>query len=152
MGARRLRQAPFTIEELVALLLPTLGWDKSTELVDATIRQLDISPTELDVAGAIEVFETLSTQEGLVGVAARFIKMRLEQESKHISSVPVRVDRPAQSVRQPRAANTDASIAKSELIERFASALGTEKALALVEAAAELIGGVSGDRMSLTKA
>ena len=61
---------------LVDLLAPTLGNEKSTELVEEAARQLGLTMTRLGREDALRILEVLTAAKGIVGVAARFAKSR----------------------------------------------------------------------------
>ena len=68
--------------ELTALLAPSLGDEKSGEVIATTIRKLGYREEDLTLAQALAVLETLTYAGGLVGVAARFAKARLHMRAK----------------------------------------------------------------------
>ena len=70
------QQQPTDVQSLIALLAPTVGTEKSTELVQSAMRSLAIVPSELDRDAALRVFDQLARQPGIIGVAARFAKAR----------------------------------------------------------------------------
>jgi len=63
--------------ELTALLAPTLGDEKSDEVVLDELRRAGYPRDTLTSAQALGILDSLGTAEGLVGVAARFAKMRM---------------------------------------------------------------------------
>jgi hypothetical protein len=111
-------------DELTKLLAPSLGQEKSDEVVLATARSLGFSPPFFSAAEVRSLFETLSKAEGLIGVVARFAVSR--------GDVDVLVERAlTQSTRNPRAqdpSSTKLRVAAVDLLPLLAPALGTEKA------------------------
>jgi hypothetical protein len=80
-GVTRASLAPSTPQgvhrrQLASLMAPTLGLDKSTEIVNAVADRLQLGE-ELALDGALLVLETLAAESGLVGISARFAKARL---------------------------------------------------------------------------
>ncbi|MCP4501896.1 MAG: hypothetical protein GY822_18215 [Deltaproteobacteria bacterium] len=63
-------------EQLIALFAKTLGDDAAKDLVRATALSLDVSLQTLDVTQAIHILEKISHTDGLVGITARFAKVR----------------------------------------------------------------------------
>jgi hypothetical protein len=62
--------------EITALLAPSLGIAKATDLVDAAAARLEIGE-EMPAARGLDLLEALATEPGLAGVAARFAMARL---------------------------------------------------------------------------
>jgi hypothetical protein len=75
----RMESAPQRVErkQIVGLLAPTLGDEKSEEVVVGAITRRQLPKDTLDQQQALEVLEDLAAQHGLVGVTARFAKARL---------------------------------------------------------------------------
>jgi hypothetical protein len=69
-------RAVVTHESLVELLAPSLGKEKSVELVDAAAKRFGIAVARLDRADALRILDALTEAQGIVGVAARFAKAR----------------------------------------------------------------------------
>jgi len=68
--------------QLVGLLTPTLGHEKSDTHVSAAARELGISlGHEVRVEHVLAILDRLGTADGLVGVAARFVRARGELEA-----------------------------------------------------------------------
>jgi len=66
-----------TREELSALLAPTVGQERSDEVVHEALRRMGYPLERFSHQQGLEVLEALTREEGLVGVAARFAKARL---------------------------------------------------------------------------
>jgi hypothetical protein len=62
---------------LTALLAPTVGHERSAEVVLETIHRMGYPTDRLTLQQGLDVLEHLAHLEGLVGVAARFAKARL---------------------------------------------------------------------------
>ncbi len=62
--------------QLIALFAKTIGDDAANDLVKVTAKSLDISLEALDVPSTIHILEAISETEGLVGITARFAKVR----------------------------------------------------------------------------
>lgn len=69
---RRLKRS-----DLVALLAPTLGVEKGTEVIGMAASQLGYKDEDLDRAQALAVMDALAVGEDLVGIVAQFAKARL---------------------------------------------------------------------------
>jgi hypothetical protein len=124
------------------MLEPTLGWDKSAELVEETARELGISGNTLTLAQVRRIFESLGMRSDLVGFAARFARTRLEGDRSAGSSAPHGEDRP-KSVRPsapPSGPALGRWIAFTDVVDLFAPALGVDKSTSLVSTAAAELG------------
>lgn len=62
--------------ELVALLSPALGAEKSRDAVEAVASRLALDPRRLTREHALAVLDELTKNDGIVGVVARFAKAR----------------------------------------------------------------------------
>jgi hypothetical protein len=63
--------------DVAALIAPTVGWEKSEELIRTTAEALGFDPSRLAVSEVGALFAALSREAGIVGVAARFARSRL---------------------------------------------------------------------------
>ncbi len=63
--------------ELVRQLGESLGLEKAEEVVSAAAARLSLTGEEYDRDQALTLFEELTNSPGLVGVVARFAKVRL---------------------------------------------------------------------------
>ena len=64
--------------ELVAQLSHSLGEEKADELVRSAVARLGVSPTaDFDRDDTMRILEALAVEPGLVGVVARFAKVRV---------------------------------------------------------------------------
>jgi hypothetical protein len=70
----------FTEADVVSLLGPTLGDQRSQDLVGDVVKQLGLE-LPMPLADVIRLFEALELQRGLVSVVARFAKARLARGS-----------------------------------------------------------------------
>jgi hypothetical protein len=66
-----------TPRAIVSLLAPTLGWDKSWDLVSVAMRKLGLLDGDLTFPEAYDVLDTLALEAGIVGVTARFARSRV---------------------------------------------------------------------------
>jgi len=73
----RSSQRPVPVRELIDLLAPTIGVEKSEEAIRDGLRRLNLPEDMLDKAQAMRLFDDLAATSGLVGVTARFAKSRL---------------------------------------------------------------------------
>jgi hypothetical protein len=71
-------ESSFPIQNLVLLLSPTLGEERSREVVRGALVTLDLSETTLSTDDAVRVLELLGQSAGIIGSVARFAKVRLE--------------------------------------------------------------------------
>jgi hypothetical protein len=70
-------QRTVDVEQLAELLAPSLGQEKSLEVLTGALDRLGAPRTGIDMSQALQVLEGLATEPGLVGVASRFAKARL---------------------------------------------------------------------------
>lgn len=69
-----------SLKELTAAFAPTLGEERSNELLSETVRALRIAQDPLEDDQAIALFEHLSRTPGVVGIAARLAHRRFQRE------------------------------------------------------------------------
>lgn len=137
---------------LVGLMAPTLGDEKSRELLIATARSLGYDVTALSREQAREILTRLASAPGIVGVAARFAAARRHaQEDAEPHSPRTGIRR--RPLSPPPPAPSDAGQAGAgvpppsgerielrELVALLAPTLGTEKSEELVGAAMLMLG------------
>jgi hypothetical protein len=159
----------YTKDNLIMLLSPTLGFEKSNEVVTATIERLGVAPEAISVDEALQVLDTLARGTGLIAIAARLAKVRgrfnLVESAEEVSLPASSIDEPSVSKQpSPPGRTTSAEFrigpvrkpgpettTQQYLIELLAPTLGMEKAGALIREA----GGVKArpnDEVSLEEA
>ena|SRR5579859_895773 len=129
-----------TLAEVVALLAPTLGQEKSEEVVGETARSLGILGDEFTVSKALAVLDALGKWSGMVGVAARFARTRFEgrpHEGAVVDEAPVssggtRREAKPSSGRMPAAPHR---VDRKQIVNLLAPTLGDEKSEEVVVAA-----------------
>jgi hypothetical protein len=155
---------------LAELLAPTLGWEKSSEVVDASVGRLRLAPNALTPEQAFAVLDDLARTPGMVGIAARFARSRLDAPrvqpppsdvlptSGH-ASAPASMARPPDSGKRPpdtprcaghgeapaarstpKPVAPGTTISTSEVAALLSSAMGTKKAQEIVLATARHLG------------
>lgn len=72
--------ATLTARELAKFLASALGDSKALELVETAIAKLGLDTARLERGDALRVLELIAGEQGLVGIAARFVKSRLVLE------------------------------------------------------------------------
>jgi hypothetical protein len=77
VSSRPRPQPTVSAAEIQGLLAPSLGEDKSREVVMAALHRRGFPAEGIDYARAIDVLDTLAQETGIVGVTARFAKARL---------------------------------------------------------------------------
>src|SRR5579871_601404 len=120
---------------IAELLAPTLGWEKSSEVVEAAASKLRLPARALTTGEAHALLDDLSGKPGMVGIAARFTRSRLEgpKSGQALSSCgPASVRSPASI---PRAPTPGSTVNADEVAGLLASAMGAEKAIEVVLAA-----------------
>ena len=66
-----------TVRSLIEMLASSLGWEKSAEVVEATVQQLKYPPVLITPEQASEILAELAKRRGMVGVTARFARSRM---------------------------------------------------------------------------
>ena len=150
------------VSDLVPLLSPTLGEEKSAEVIGVAARQLGLAPP-FKQDEARTVLRTLASWTGIVGVAARFatarastmfravmaaapLSSRVESKpsSMPISSSPVSDPDDPRRASGRRAATTlpssDHRVAVHRLVELLAPSVGQEKSEEAVRDAMSRLG------------
>lgn len=140
--------------QLVGLLAPTLGQEKSESLVNAAARVLGMQIGEdLRVEQAYEIIERLSIADGIVGVVARFVKTRgeLDELADHAPSSKrpgvhgLAMSTPGGGIPIARTGFAEPRLPLEELVHYLAPALGDEKAREAVATYAAQIGALGPD-------
>jgi hypothetical protein len=135
---------------LAELLAPTLGWEKSSEVVESAALRLGFPPQELRKEQALAVLDELARTPGMVGIAARFARSRLDARGSaeaSPSAEPVSRRAPRPRPDEPGAAHGPVSsrsvvttVSAHDVAALLSNALGMDKALELVAAAAARLG------------
>lgn len=76
LSRRAVVSGPVAARSVAALLAPTLGWERSVDVVGATVRRLRLDAEALGPDDIISVLEDLGHEPGIVGVTARFALSR----------------------------------------------------------------------------
>jgi hypothetical protein len=63
--------------ELVKQLAASLGYEKAEEVLTSTASQLGIAADPLNKTETLEILDQMLKTPGLVGVVARFVKVRV---------------------------------------------------------------------------
>lgn len=116
----RLLRRKIKRSQLVGLLSPTLGHDKSDLLVSGTARDLGLPVADdVRVDHVLQILDRLGTADGMVGVAARFVRVRGELEAM-IGGAPdsLRVHAPFTATIAPTAMGTPPVIARAPAVPR----------------------------------
>jgi hypothetical protein len=129
--------------QLVGLLAPTLGLEKTEEVVQAASRKLRIPlGDELTGAQAAAILDELTQWNGIVGVVARFVKTRGELEDLPPPSVPPS-SQPSPPPQSP--SPKDARVRREELVALLSPALGDAKSEEAISAYAPKVGSTGTD-------
>jgi hypothetical protein len=132
-------ELPTTLRAVVALLAPTLGQEKSEEVVSEAARALGIADDTLDPDRVRALLGALGRTPGLVGVAARFARTRYERRASEPPAQPAEATDPVPaSTRDPssaRPAGSPKTISRRRVVMLLAPTLGEEKADEVVVAA-----------------
>ena len=108
-----------TVDEMVALLAPSVGQDKAREAVEAAVRTLGTAHPDM-------VLEALAADPGVLGAAARYARMRAARLSgSSLAAAPSSRPKPAPTISAVR------------IVELLTPSLGEEKSHEVVMAAVE---------------
>src|SRR4051794_39413115 len=102
-------------QEIVALLAPTLGLEKSEEVVVGAMRGLGLPLDAVEQDDVFAILDILGRVAGLIGVAARFARGRLAKLAAVAISQNEANDTPSGSHEQPSSGRMAAREAAEEL-------------------------------------
>lgn len=83
-----MKQMRIPTSRLVELLAPTLGHEKSSDVVFKSARALNFNTAFVTVTQAMQVLTQLENEPGLVGIVARLAKARLRLQGTIEKAVP----------------------------------------------------------------
>jgi hypothetical protein len=144
MGDSERSDRTISKDELTKLLAPSLGQEKSEEVVVTTARSLGFSPPYFSATEVRALFDRLSRVEGLIGVVARFAVSRGDVETL----VEKALTQSSRMLRAKEPSSTKVRVAAVDLLPLLAPALGTEKARDAVTTTAQRL---NFDPQSLTR-
>jgi hypothetical protein len=72
------RTETLTVRSIIEMLAASLGWEKSADVVNATVARLGFPPVLITPEQAFALLAELAKAPGMVGVTARFAGSRLE--------------------------------------------------------------------------
>jgi len=124
-----------SINTVVGLLSPTLGAEKSADVVMAAARRLGVPEGGITGAQAIAILEELARTSGIVGVTARFARQRTDFSR---FAAPVR----RSTMPPPRQSSFPAPnrLPVSDLAGLLSHTVGQEKSEEAISAAASRLG------------
>jgi hypothetical protein len=114
----------------IELLAATVGDEKAQAVWDDAVRELGLLPADsFSREQVIKVFEAISVTPSLVGVAARYARLRLDL-----------ADAPPKSDREPPPRAVQKQEVSVDLLELIAPSVGEEKAKEAILQAARALG------------
>ena len=119
------------------LLAPSVGEEQSAEVVESGMRQLGLRDGALSPADAALVLDSVSTHGGIVAIAARRAKLRLEVAGGETNAG---VAPSTSAAKKGGAQSRKRDITVATLVQMLAPALGVEKADDLVRRALDDMG------------
>jgi len=137
---------PTTISatRLMELLAPTLGWEKSSEVVSVALARRGLSHGDLSIEDALVTLDHLTQSPGMVGIAARYAATRLgalrpagavvEGAPPPPSSSPGQ--RPSSPEHPSSSRTRPSTVDLRDVVELFAGAMSPEQSEAAVLGAA----------------
>jgi len=131
---------PAAIRGVAARLAPTLGWDRSVEVVLATARKLRCDESSLSGDDVQLILEDLSLEGGIVGVTARVALTRTGTSRSKIVAVVPQSTLPPPSDSAPASAVLVTTIGLHEITAQLAPLLGADKADAALQASLRRLG------------
>src|SRR5580693_2199163 len=115
----------FSIQTLASLLSPTLGEERSRELLRGVLGSINVSSDVFSFADAVRALEVLGRAPGVVGSAARFANVRLT-----LSSAADGTDRSPStppSARQGLSPSKNKTVTSADLSALLAPTVGQER-------------------------
>lgn len=154
----QLPESTVTSNRVAELLAPTLGREKSSEVVAAVVTRLALPAADLSPEQALAVLDELARTPGMVGIAARFARSRLDSARIPPSVSAMMPAVGPSSTRQPPSSGSPVtgrqvavSVTATEVAALLASAMGTEKAREIVLDAVRRLG-LAADRLDKAQA
>jgi hypothetical protein len=165
--------AVISMSSIAELLAPTLGCEKSAEVVEGAALRLGFSPEALRADQALAMLDELARTPGMVGIAARFARSRLDAQR---ASLPPAAEPPSrrypgqrstmgETPKPPPQASTLSppgtgpvssrsvvtTISTRDVAALLSSAMGMDKALEIVTTTSDRLG-LSPDHLDKTQA
>jgi hypothetical protein len=135
---------PITLADLATMLAPTLGQEKSEELLRGAAAELGLAGAFLEPRHALAVVDRLGGLPGMVGVAARFVRTRYLEKARPPSSRAPSLGRAPTPTAllppSPAVAATRATVTRHALVHLLVPSLGKERGDELVTATARRLG------------
>jgi hypothetical protein len=114
------------------MLAATLGWEKSAEVVNATVQRLGLPAVFITTGQATFLLSELAKAPGMVGVTARFARSRMDLAGPPSAPISGRASAstPPSSDESPASSlkNVARSLLVGELVGLLASTVGQERA------------------------
>lgn len=131
-----------TARGLAAQLSPTLGWDKSVEVVTDALRRLNLKDGALGADERKMILEDLALEAGIVGVTARYALSRsgISRPDLQATPSPPSSQRPAVPPDSSASARLAATIGVHEVVGQIAPLMGADKGEAAVLAGIKRLG------------
>jgi hypothetical protein len=135
-----------TARSVVALLAPTVGWDRSEDAVAATLRRLHLDESALTPRDVAAVLDDLAVEQGIVGVTARVVLSRNGYMRAEDIPAPPSSTEPLSSGRVPSSPDSSPAsvlvmtIGTHEVVAQLAPLLGFDKTEAAVNTAQRKLG------------
>ncbi|HEY4102767.1 MAG TPA: hypothetical protein VGM44_02715 [Polyangiaceae bacterium] len=128
-----------SVDQLVELLAPALGREKSHELILACAKSLGHPVDRLTLKQALTLLESLGSDAGIVGISARFAQARLlaPQKKRADSAAP---QSSLASASESASSRPAATIESDALAALLAHSIGTEKSREVVQLALAQLG------------
>lgn len=125
---------------LAALMAPTLGWERSLEVVTGAARRLGFKESSIGADERKVILEDLSLEPGLVGVTARYVLSRTSISKPEMQATsPPSSRRPTLPPESSASARLAATIGVHEVVAQLASLMGHDKAERAVVAGLRLL-------------
>jgi hypothetical protein len=140
MTQRLEARGPVAVRTVISRLAPTLGWERSQEVVLATARKLRCDEGALSPEDVTAILEDLALEEGIVGVTARFALSRGGGPSGRMAAVTTTTSIPPPSDSAPASAVLVATIGVHEVAAQLTPLLGADKTEAALHASMRRLG------------
>jgi hypothetical protein len=147
-----LSPATISATRLMELLAPTLGWEKSSEVVSVALSRRALSHGDIAIEDALSLLDELAQRAGMVGIAARYASTRLSaQRATTDAPPPPSGGAPSSGVLPASSRSRPLAVDMKDIAALFSSALGRGQSEEVLSAAARKLG-LPGDRLDKAQA
>jgi hypothetical protein len=142
MTSEQSGSGPGTARAVAAALAPTLGWEKSIEVVTGAARRLGFQEGALGPDERKAILDDLAQEPGIVGVTARYALSRsgISRPDMVAVTIPPSSPRPGVAPDASAASRLAATLGVHEVVAQLAPLMGADKGEAVVRAGLARLG------------